>query len=58
MVSLFGPGFDSPQLHFVTLMSLTPTGFFDLKVKATSSITTPRSSTSKMSLTEKDEAHF
>jgi hypothetical protein len=33
MVSLFGPGFDSPQLHYVTLMSLTPAGFFDLRSK-------------------------
>ena len=47
MVSLFGPGFDSPQLHDVTLNSLTPAGFFDLKVKATSSMTTPSSSTNE-----------
>ena len=50
MVSLFGPGFDSPQLHYITLMSLAPAGFLDLKVKATSSMTTPRSSTKRYAI--------
>ena len=48
MVSLFGPGFDSPQLHYITLMSLALAGFLDLKVKATSSMTTPSSSTKQV----------
>ena len=44
MVSLFGRGFDSLQLHFVSPERLT-LGFFDLKVKASKLVATPSSST-------------